>query len=505
MTPSADDRLVDRLEAIFHRTPDRVFIERPGAPDLTFGDVWDYSSRYANLFACRGIRPGDRVIYKAKKSAQFILVYLACLRGGVIFLPVNPAFTADETNHILADADPALLITDDPQGAVGFQSATFGAITLTSEDAADGAAAQSSIFVTPRDLATDTPAVILYTSGTTGRPKGATLSHGNILANGLALVETWRFGADDVLLHALPLFHSHGLFVSLSCSLLTASRVLLLDRFDPDLVVANLPRATIFMGVPTMYVRLADDDRLTPDLCRTIRLFASGSAALSPKTFDKFERRSGCRIVERYGMTETAINSSNPIEGERRVGTVGRPLAGIAIEIRDASGTVLPGGIAGAVHVRGPHVFLDYWGKPDQTAAVKSADGWFETGDIGVLDEDGYLTLIGRSKDLIITGGYNVYPAEVERVLGRDPDIKEASVVGLPHDDLGEAVTAIAAAETGAAASESAIRERARLNLAGYKIPKKVVFVDDLPRNHLGKVDKRVLRERYKDLYVEPR
>jgi malonyl-CoA/methylmalonyl-CoA synthetase len=489
---------------------DSPFVIHPDGACVTYRDMFARTAQYGNLLIAQGVRPGDRVLVKAEKSIEIILLYLACVRAGLVFLPVNPAFKDEETAHIVRDAEPAVIVCiEDEAGLMRTLSPTCRAIFTLDGDAGFSAdAARYPATFETVDVEPDGLAVILYTSGTTGRPKGAMLTHGNIVSNGLSLSRYWQFSAKDVLLHCLPLFHSHGLFVSLSCSLLSGSAVLFCNKFDLDQVFDLLPRCTVFMGVPTMYVRMANSEKLDRERCKSIRLFASGSAALLPQTFERFRTCAGASIVERYGMTETGINSSNPMVGECRAGSVGLPLPGISIRIAGVDGRELAPGETGAVQIRGRHVFRGYWRRPEQSAEVLK-DGWFTTGDLGRIDAAGYLCLVGREKDLIISGGYNVYPLEVEGVIDRLNSVLESTVVGLPHPDYGEAVTAIIVERLSARdevrSSEATIIRHVKDHLAGYKVPKKVVFLDSLPRNALGKVEKTTLRQRFSSLYdVEP-
>jgi malonyl-CoA/methylmalonyl-CoA synthetase len=487
---------------------DRPFALRPEGEVITYGDMFARTARYANLLIARGGRPGDRVLVKAEKSLEIVLLYLACMRSGLVFLPVNPSFKEEETAHIVRDAEPAIIICAEHQSAMMRRLAPACLVILTLDPGKEDISSVAKLF--PAEFGnfnsgSESLAVILYTSGTTGRPKGAMLTHRNILSNGRALSGYWQFHAQDVLLHCLPLFHSHGLFVSLSCSLLSGSAFLLCSKFDVDQVLDLLPKCTVFMGVPTMYVRMANDEKLNRERSKSIRLFASGSAALLPEVFERFRTRTGKSIVERYGMTETGINSSNPIEGERRAGSVGLALPGISIKIVSPEGAELSQGETGAVHVRGPHVFAGYWRKPEQSLEVLNQDGWFNTGDLGRIDPAGYLCLVGREKDLIISGGYNVYPLEVESVIDRLESVLESTVIGLPHTDYGEAVTAIVVERSRTGLSEAAVVKHVKDKLAGYKVPKRVVFLECLPRNDLGKVEKNTLRRQFSDLYkIEP-
>jgi malonyl-CoA/methylmalonyl-CoA synthetase len=483
---------------------DRPFAIDPNGEAFTYGDMFARTARYANLLVARGGRPGDRVLVKAEKSLEIILLYLACMRAGLVFLPVNPSFKEEETAHIVHDAEPAIIICAQDQSAMMRRLAPACLAVLTLDHAESGILSEVEQFRTEFgtfDIAPESLAVILYTSGTTGRPKGAMLTHRNILSNGRSLSRHWQFDAQDVLLHCLPLFHSHGLFVSLSCSLLSGSAILLCTKFDIDQVLDLLPKCTVFMGVPTMYVRMANSEKLEHERSKSIRLFASGSAALLPEIFERFRARTAKSIVERYGMTETGINSSNPIEGERRAGSVGMALADVSIRIVGSAGEELSQGETGAVHVRGPHVFAGYWRKPEQSSEVLQQDGWFNTGDLGRIDQAGYLCLVGREKDLIISGGYNVYPLEVESVIDRLESVLESTVIGLPHADYGEAVTAIVVETRRSELSEAAVLSHVRDQLAGYKVPKRVLFLDSLPRNDLGKIEKKTLRRQFTNLY----
>jgi malonyl-CoA/methylmalonyl-CoA synthetase len=476
------------------------FIVTPEGRTVMYGEMLDRTAQMARALSARGVARGDRVAVKVAKSPEQILLYLACLRAGFVYLPINPAFKSTETAHIVDDAAPAAVVCmPGEEEALRSISANCRGVPILSLDDRGEGSFSPACTTEPKNFdgpacGADDLAVILYTSGTTGRPKGAMLTHGNIAANGLALSAFWQFTPDDVLLHGLPAFHSHGLFVSLSCSLLSASRVMLCQKFDVEQTIGLFPHVSVFMGVPTMYTRLLASPRLSRAGCRSVRLFACGSAPLPADRFAAFAQRSGQRIVERYGMSETAINTSNPIDGDRRPGTVGLPLPGVEVRIAAPDGTPLPDGAAGAVHVRGAHVFKGYWRQSAQTSQALRPDGWFNTGDLGTLDGDGYLTLVGRATDLIISGGYNVYPLEVEGVIDRIAGVAEASVIGLPHPDFGEAVTAVVVRNT-AAPSEAAIISQVKGALAAYKAPKRIVFVDELPRNDIGKVQKNVLRE----------
>ena len=465
----------------------RAMLVGPDGERVSHADALERSLRMARALGGFGLSTGDRVVAMTEKSVDAVVLYLACLRAGLVYVPVNPGFRGEETLHVLRDATPALVVCD------AGREAWFGGLAPGMRAVALGALAGMTGSEAPGGPG-EGPAVILYTSGTTGQPKGAMLSQGNLLANGLALGAAWGFGAEDVLLHVVPLFHSHGLFVALSCTLLSGSTVVLAPRFLVEETLALLPGCSVFMGVPTMYARLVAHPGLTPAACRTVRLFACGSAPLSPSDHAGFTARTGREIVERYGMSETGINTSNPVDGVRKPGSVGLPLPGV--EVRVAGG-----GEVGAVQVRGAHVFGGYRNRPAQTAEALSADGWFDTGDLGRIDGDGYLTLVGRAKELIISGGFNVYPVEVERVLQTLPGVHEAAVIGLPHPDFGEAVTAIVVMAPGAALDEAAVIAAVKGRLAAYKAPKRVLAMDALPRNAIGKVLKTVLQEGNAGLY----
>ncbi|RMD47587.1 MAG: malonyl-CoA synthase, partial [Alphaproteobacteria bacterium] len=409
---------------------------------------------------------------------------------------------------VLGDAEPRVFVTDPARRAEHAPAAARGGARIeTLDDAGGGTLAEAAAAAVPLGAPVprgpEDPAAILYTSGTTGRPKGAVLPHRALVSNAETLVEVWRFTAGDVLLHVLPVFHSHGLFVATNVLALAGGRLLLVPRFDPAEAVALMPRATAMMGVPTHYIRLLDQPGLG-EAARGMRLFISGSAPLSAEVHRRFEALTGHRILERYGMTETNMNTSNPYDGERRPGTVGRPLPGIELRIADpASGRVLPPGEVGVIELRGPNLFSGYWRQPGKTAAEFRPDGFFITGDLGFIDEDGYVTIVGRARDLIISGGLNVYPKEIEELIDALPGVRESAVIGVPHPDLGEAVVAVVAPEPGAAIDTDAIRAALDGRLARFKLPKRVIAVDALPRNTMGKIQKAVLRERLRDLFAE--
>jgi malonyl-CoA/methylmalonyl-CoA synthetase len=442
----------------------------PGDEAISFGAIEAGVGRMAALLRAKGVLPGERVAAQTRKSPAALMLYLASLQTGAVFLPLNTAYTAAEVGYFLADAEPRLFVQD----AEALARDARGLEPLAQVHPAAAA-----------DLA-----ALVYTSGTTGRAKGAMLSHANLAANALALVEAWGFTDEDVLLHALPIFHVHGLFVAVHCALLSGAPMLWLARFEEEAVLGALPHATVMMGVPTFYTRLLADPRFTAEAAAHMRLFISGSAPLLEGAFAAFEARTGKRILERYGMSEAQMITTNPLNGERLAGSVGFPLPGVRLRIAG-------GGETGVVEITGPSVTSGYWRNPEKTRDAFTADSWFITGDIGRLDADGRLWLSGRANDLIISGGLNVYPKEIELVLDDLPGVVESAVIGLPHPDFGEAVTAVIAG----AGDEAEVIRAARDKLAAFKTPKRVIFVADLPRNAMGKVEKATLRKQYSDLF----
>ena len=469
--------------------PGRVWLV--GGP--TYAQLLDETGRLANALLSLGLRKGERLLLQVEKCEAVLSLYLACLRTGVVFLPVNPGYTVAETQHFLRDAEPALAVTD-PGNVAGL--ATLGARVMALPDLMALADGQGSGFDDPAHTPDDL-AAILYTSGTTGRSKGVMLSRENLASNAEALVGLWRFSESDVLLHALPVFHTHGLFVATNCVLYSGASMIFQRAFQPAAVLAALPQATVMMGVPTFYTRLLADPGLTRAATSHVRLIISGSAPLSPATHSEWRERTRHAILERYGMTETNMITSNPYDGARRAGTVGMPLPGVEVRITGPEG-VLPQGEAGAIEVRGPNVFQGYWRLPEKTAE-EFRDGWFVTGDMGAFDAEGYLSILGREKDLVITGGLNVYPAEVEAALDDLPGVAASAVIGVPHPDFGEAVVACVVGQVDPESVRAALRER----LAAFKIPKRVMVVEDLPRNAMGKVQKAELRRVYQGLFAE--
>ncbi len=443
----------------------------PDGGELSYGALEAGVGRLAALLVDKGVGVGDRVAVQAAKSPEGLMLYLAALQIGAVFLPLNPAYTAAEVGYFRQDAEPALFVTDPVE--LAREAETLSPRTIVHNSA-------------PGDLA-----ALVYTSGTTGRAKGAMLSHHNLAANALALSAAWGFSGDDVLLHALPIFHVHGLFVAIHSALLSGAPMLWLPRFEEDAVLAALPKATVMMGVPTFYGRLLADPRFTAQATAHMRLFISGSAPLLESAFDAFAARTGMRILERYGMSEAQMITTNPLEGERLAGSVGYPLPGVVVRIADGAQT-------GVVEITGPSVTAGYWRNAEKTTQAFTTDGFFITGDIGRLDADGRLWLSGRANDLIISGGLNVYPKEIELVLDELPGVTESAVIGVPHTDFGEAVVAVIAG----AGNETDVIAACRERLAAFKTPKRIIFVDDLPRNAMGKVEKAALRKRHAGLFA---
>ncbi|TGT71492.1 malonyl-CoA synthase [bacterium M00.F.Ca.ET.159.01.1.1] len=488
--------------------PERLLMETDDGRSITYGDMLARSAQLAHALAQAGVEPGDRVAVQVEKSPEAALLYLASLRAGAVFLPLNTAYTLPELDYFFRDAEPRLIVCD-PDRLSGIEplAASIGATVLTlGRDGRGTLASQASRQATEfSDVARgpDDLAAILYTSGTTGRSKGAMLSHENLASNARVLVEQWRFGADDVLIHALPIFHTHGLFVATNVILMAGAKMLFEQKFDPARILSMMPRATALMGVPTFYVRLLQQDGLTREATKTIRVFISGSAPLLAETHKAWRERTGHAILERYGMTETNMNTSNPYDGERRAGTVGFPLPGVSLRITDPeTANPLPQGEIGMIEVKGPNVFAGYWRMPEKTKAEFRDDGFFITGDLGLVDTDGYVHIVGRGKDLIISGGYNVYPKEIESEIDALDGVAESAVIGIAHPDFGEGVTAVVVRKPGSSIQAVDIAAAIAGRLAKYKHPKQVIFVEELPRNTMGKVQKNVLRETYKDIYA---
>jgi len=497
------------FDALFapHTDRDSPFLRLAGGAAVSYAGFLETAAGFAHVLDDAGLVPGDRVAVQVEKSPGALALYAACVQAGLVFLPLNPGYTAEELGYFIDDSGAGLLVCDPGRArALAPLAETRSAALLTLGAAGDGtlaeaAAGQSGTFA-PVARGPDDLAALLYTSGTTGRSKGAMLTHDNLLSNAVALAEAWRFTADDVLLHALPIFHTHGLFVASNVSLATGCSMIFLPGFDLDAVIGHMPEATAMMGVPTFYTRLLGDRRLTRELTAHMRLFVSGSAPLLPDTHEKFAARTGHRILERYGMTETGMNTSNPHDGERRAGTVGPPLPGVEVRVTEpATGRTLAPGDIGQVEVRGPNVFKGYWKMPEKTATEFREDGFFITGDLGAFDADGYLRIVGRDKDLIISGGYNIYPKEIELVLDAQPGVLESAVIGVPHEDFGETPVALVVAERDSPPDREAITAELRTALARYKHPRALLFIDELPRNAMGKVQKNVLRDSYRNLF----
>lgn len=476
------------------------FLHLPGGGALTGAQFHDLCARTAGALAALGVKPGDRVAVQVDKSPAALALYGGSVMAGAVFLPMNTAYTPAEIAYFVQDAEAAVLVCD-PAAAAALAPVAQGAGAKLLTLGADGAgsfaeAVAAAAPLAPVDRGAGDLAGLLYTSGTTGRSKGAMMSHANLLSNAQTLARAWDFTDRDVLLHALPIFHTHGLFVATNVTLAAGGAMIFLPKFDIDAIFAHLPRATALMGVPTFYTRMLADPRLTREAVAHMRLFVSGSAPLLAETHVAFEARTGQRILERYGMTETNMNTSNPYAGERRAGTVGPALPGVEVIVTDPdSGAPLPQGQIGMVEVRGPNVFQGYWRMPEKTAAELRANGFFITGDLGRFDADGYLTIVGRQKDLIIAGGYNIYPVEIEEVLDAHPDVLESAVVGVPHPDLGEAVLAVVVPAPGRSPDPAALIAHAGQTLARFKLPRAVEIVPALPRNTMGKVQKAELRK----------
>lgn len=479
------------------------FLELPDGRDFTYADLEAETARYAGFLAGLGVAPGDRVAVQVEKSPQALFFYLACLRAGCIYVPLNPAYRQAEIEYFLDDAEPRFVLCAPSLHETVQPSAARRGITHVFTLDANGrgtlvtaaAGAPAAHDVCP--IARDDTAVILYTSGTTGQPKGAMITHANLAANGLALHRAWGWRAGDVLLHALPIFHIHGLFVACHGALLNGSKMIFLPKFDAAEVARRLPRATVFMGVPTYYTRLLAEPMFGRESCRHMRLFTCGSAPLLPQTFAAFHARTGHEILERYGMTETGMNTSNPLDGPRRPGTVGTPLPGVSLRIVDDRDAEVPVGEVGQLLVQGENVFKGYWRMPEKTAEEFTADGYFRTGDLARADRDGYIAIVGRAKDLIISGGLNIYPKEIESYLDKIDGVLESAVIGVAHPDLGEAVVAVIVRKpNNENLDEAGLIATLKNQIAGFKVPKRVFFAPELPRNTMGKVQKNQLRER---------
>jgi malonyl-CoA/methylmalonyl-CoA synthetase len=511
MTQNAN--LFSALRAGFPADLDRIAIETAdGEPSrYTWRDLDRGTAMLANLLASLDLPAGSRVAVQTEKSVEALMLYLAVLRAGLVYLPLNTAYQRDEIGYFVGNAEPAVVVCSPKNfgwvSRIAFAAGTTHVFTLGDDRSGSllqRAAVHADVHA-PAVRGADDLAAILYTSGTTGRSKGAMLTHGNLLSNAQVLKTCWGWQDGDVLIHALPIFHVHGLFVASHGALLNGSKMIWLNKFEPRTVIARLPEATVFMGVPTLYVRLLAEPGLTRAACSRMRLFISGSAPLLIETFNLFRERTGHTILERYGMSETAMLTSNPYDaadGERRGGTVGFPLPGVGVRVVDDAGAPCATDEIGHMQVRGPNVFKGYWRMPEKTAEEFTADGWFKTGDVGKIDARGYVTIVGRSKDLIISGGFNVYPAEIEGTLNDMAGVAESAVIGVPHPDFGEAVVAIVVPRPGSAPDAAALIAELKSKIANFKVPKRVFVVGELPRNAMGKVQKNLLRDAHKGLFA---
>ncbi|MFS4581753.1 malonate--CoA ligase [Phaeobacter sp. C3_T13_0] len=478
-----------------------VFATGPDVGTVSYADLFAGAERMAASLVSRGVLPGDRVAAQVDKSLTAIELYLGTVMAGAVFLPLNPAYTDTEVAYFIGDATPRVFVCD-PARVDRLRTVAGEAALMTLDGHGNGSLADLAATQHGFDLVARDPsdlAAILYTSGTTGRSKGAMLSHENLYSNSLTLRDYWQFTSDDVLIHALPIFHTHGLFVATNVALLAGAQVVFLPGFDAEAILAAMPSSTALMGVPTFYTRLLADPRLTPELAANMRLFISGSAPLLVETHENWEERTGHRILERYGMTETNMSSSNPYDGDRIAGTVGQPLPGVEARVMKDDQAVQLGEI-GVLEVRGPNVFQGYWQMPEKTAEELRPDGWFITGDLAKIDDKGYVTIVGREKDLVITGGFNVYPKEVESLIDDLPGVLESAVIGVPHPDFGEAVVAIVI-PTGHDISSEAVSTALSDQLAKFKQPKHIEVMAALPRNTMGKVQKKALRETFAELF----
>ena len=493
-----------------HDNKNTPFIHVYGDSTITHKEFLFLVGRMANAISSLGISTGDRLVLQAEKSPYCLAVYAACMQSGVIFLPLNNAYTANEVSYFVADSGAKIFICDPAyKKTLTNLKDEFGILLKTLDSNGQGTFGELTATMPNRFLTVNRHikdlAAILYTSGTTGRSKGAMLTQENLLSNAKTLKDYWKFDDQDVLLHALPIFHTHGLFVASNVTLLAGGSMIFLNKFDLDEVVESLPRATTMMGVPTFYVRLLEDKRLTSEFTKHMRLFISGSAPLLSETHIRFLKLTGHHILERYGMTETNMNTSNPYYGERRSGTVGFPLPGVEIKITDSdTGKILNKNKVGQIEVRGPNVFKGYWGMEEKTKEELREDGFFITGDLGLIDSDGYIEIVGRDKDLIISGGYNIYPKEIELLLDLQVGVLESAVVGIPHPDFGETGVGFLVCKKGYDLEPGTVLESLSESLAAFKRPRKLIILDALPRNTMGKVQKNQLREQYKNLYSKP-
>lgn len=490
----------------FPSDPKAVFLEHEQGC-LLYSQIDNETGKLAGLLKQLGVKKGDRVIVQVEKSAGAVMLYLACLRVAAIFIPLNTGYTAEEVKYFMGDAKPHLIVCRPQDHDTITESAKEFSVphVLTLDESGRGSLVEAkggaSIATDTEHCESDDIACILYTSGTTGRPKGAMLSHDNLSSNANVLHSYWHWEDGDVLLHALPIFHVHGLFVALHCALLNGSKVIFLSKFSLPAIKENLPRSTVMMGVPTFYVRLLEDPEFTTDMCKNMRLFIAGSAPLLSETFKEFENISGHKILERYGMTEAGMITSNPYDGDRVPSTVGYPLPGVTGRIADDKGKEIERGEVGILEIKGPNVFQGYWCMPEKTAEEFRDDGFFITGDMATMDDDGRISIVGRAKDLVISGGYNVYPKEVENAIDEMEGVNESAVIGVPHPDFGEGVTAIIIKENHSNITEEDIMAFLKEKVARFKQPNKIFFLDELPRNTMGKVQKKALRDTYQGIY----
>ena len=503
-----NNNLFAALRAAFPTELDEVAVETDNGLDYSWRDIERATAMLANLLVSLKLPAGARIAVQVEKSVEGMLLYLATLRAGYVFLPLNTAYQSAEMEYFIGNAEPAVVVCNKKNfgwvSKIAFKAGTQNVFTL--DDDRTGSLLERAAHCSDQHAiaqrGADDLAAILYTSGTTGRSKGAMLSHGNMLSNALVLKDYWAWQKGDVLIHALPIFHVHGLFVALHGALINGSKMIWLGKFDPALVVKKLPEATVFMGVPTLYVRLLNEPGLDKNAVRNMRLFVAGSAPLLIETFNEWQLRTGHTILERYGMSETAMLTSNPYTGERRGGTVGFALPGVHLRVQASDGQALGVDEIGGIQVKGPNVFRGYWRMPEKTLEEFTADGYFKTGDVGKVDARGYISIVGRSKDLIISGGYNVYPAEIEGYINDLPGVAESALVGVPHPDFGEVGVAVVIAKAGAVLKPEAIITALKSKLANFKIPKQCFVLAELPRNTMGKVQKNLLREQYKSLFV---
>jgi malonyl-CoA/methylmalonyl-CoA synthetase len=481
----------------------KVLLTTESGKTYTYEDAEIKSAQMANYLASLGLLPGDRVTVQVEKSPEMLWLYLATLRAGMVFHPLNTAYTVEELEYFLGDAAPSLVVCDESR-LKNFEALCAAAripnLKYLNADGRGSLVAEAALY--PGEFTTvqtdfNEMASLLYSSGTTGRPKGIMLSHRNLIENVGVLTDLWGFTTEDCLLHVLPVFHVHGLFVAIGCVLMSGASMRWLPKFEPAIAMQHLPHSTVMMGVPTYYTRLLAEKSFDAQSCKTVRLFISGSAPLLAETFAEFEQRTGKAILERYGMSETGMNTSNPLHGERRAGTVGFPLPGVELRIVDPDNQPVETGEVGDIQVRGANVFTGYWNLPQKTAEDFTADGFFVTGDKGRIDRDGYVSIVGRAKDMVITGGLNVYPKEIELLIDDLEGVLESAVIGVPDPDFGEAVTAVVVLEPGTALEAQDVIAHVREHAANFKVPKNVYFVDSLPRNTMGKVQKNILRELY--------